>query len=409
MATSRTVMQEGIYINPAASSYTHQDKDKNTTSTSIYPTTIRSFHTSLPSFNKTPLHDVPALATSLGVHRLLIKSESSRLGLPAFKILGASWGVYRALCTELGLTPDPEVTTLDLLKETVGSSQKQYVLFAATDGNHGRAVARMASIVLPEREVGGRAAIYVPKGMYETTKELIEGEGADVVTVMGDYDAAVTECWDASEELTRSGEGVGVMVQDNAFEGYETVPGWIVEGYATLLAEVDEQYRELVGEDGKQITHVVTPIGVGSLGHAVVKWAKAASRKQKVRVIACEPETAACLHASLRAGRSTTIETIDTIMSGMCCGTVSPTSWEALRDGVDSSVTVGDWECHESVLRLTGEYGIEAGPCGAGCLAGLSKALRSAEAREKLQLNKDSVVVVLSTEGKREYPVPEKL
>lgn len=409
MATTKPITTyEGIYINPSAALYTHETSTAPEADITD-PTKIKAYHESLPNFNTTSLHNLPSLASSLGLQGLLIKSESSRLGLPAFKILGASWGVYRALCRELDVVPDPDVTTLEVLRERLGQQASEgwtYVLFAATDGNHGRAVARMAKILLPDQEE--RAMIYVPEGMYETTKKLIEGEGAEVVTVNGDYDKAVEQCWEASEGFTKSGKGVGVMVQDNAFGEYKTVPGWIVDGYSTLLSEVDEHFAALQQEFKKPITHVVTPIGVGSLGKAVVKWAKTAAREHKVRVIACEPETAACLNVSLKAGENTTIETIDTIMSGMCCGTVSPTSWEALRDGVDASVTVGDWECHQTVLELLEKYEIEAGPCGAGCLAGLRKVLDSEQARSALGLRKDSVVVVLSTEGRREYPVPQK-
>lgn len=283
----------------------------------------------------------------------------------------------------------------------------RYVLFAATDGNHGRAVARMARILLPDDE--NRARIFVPSGMYETTKSLIASEGADVITVTGDYDFAVNQCWEESQrlEMESGGKDIGVMVQDNAFGEYVTVPKWIVEGYSTLLSEVDEQFERLHrGED--EITHIVTPIGVGSLGLAVVKWAKSAVRGRKVKVIAVEPETAACLNASLREGRSVTIETEDTIMSGMCCGTVSPTSWEGLRDGVDCSVTGGDWECHETVLELRDQYSIEAGPCGAGCLTGLKKVMQDQAVRKSLGIDEKSIIVVLSTEGRREYPIPDR-
>ena len=345
------------------------------------------------------------------------------------------------------ITPDPDVIGLKRLRNIIAQERMdggaRVVLYAATDGNHGRAVGRMAGILGLNEDTyessrgrdgrdgreesggecggGGGCVIYVPSGMYETTRQLIESEGAKVVTVLGDYDCAVSACWEASQALGRevpdSGTGkdakVGIMVQDNAFEGYEVVPGWIVEGYATLLAEVDERFEEqlkddLDGEGGKEITHIVTPIGVGSLGHAVVKWAKSASRRNKVRVITVEPETAACLHASLKAGENTTIDTVDTIMSGMCCGTVSPISWPSLREGVDVSVTIDDWTCHETVLELQG-LGIESGPCGAGCLAGLKRVLGDEEARRALGVDGGSVVVVLSTEGRREYPVPERV
>lgn len=306
--------------------------------------------------------------------------------------------------------PDPTKFSVEDVKRTIQSHEAQgkingVSLFAATDGNHGRAVARMAKILLSTNNVNGeseRCMIYVPGGMYETTKELIEGEGAKVVTVDGDYDKAVEECWQASQSTPE-----GIMVQDNAFDGYEVVPQWIVEGYRTLLGEVDDQFSEIKGIDSENtITHVVTPIGVGSLGHAVVKWAKDANRGQSVRVITVESETAACLNASLRKGESTMIETVDTIMSGMCCGTVSPISWPTLRDGVDCSVTVNDWEAHKTVIELE-NHGIEAGPCGAGCLAGLRKVANYQQTRHALGIDEKSVIVVLCTEGKREYPHPQ--
>src|SRR5579859_2773288 len=87
-----------------------------------------AFHRSLPEYRPTPLTEIPELAVALGVARVLVKDESERLGLPAFKILGASWAVERALSPE-----DP----------AAGPAPAVSVLVAATDGNHGRAVARV--------------------------------------------------------------------------------------------------------------------------------------------------------------------------------------------------------------------------------------------------------------------------
>jgi len=424
-ADSINVYPSGIYINPSASTHITIAKHHHP-SPSHSQTTITRFHRSLPGYAPTPLLSLAPLAHELGLRTLLLKDEASRLGLPAFKILGASWGVYCALCewvgigdVGMGMGMGLEGLRVELeARGRDGNGGERVVLFAATDGNHGRAVARMAGLLGLGTDCDGGGCgcvIYVPRGMYDATRRLIEAEGARVVVVDGDYDAAVAECWRASQRVGDDSGGtvVGIMVQDNAFEGYEVVPRWIVEGYSTLLAEVEEQFEGMmVGADGsgvagEEITHVVTPIGVGSLGHAVVKWAKRAGRERGVRVIAVEPETAGCLHESLQAGKSRTVETIDTIMSGMCCGTVSPTSWPDLRDGVDCSVTVDDWTCHETVLELE-QLGVEAGPCGAGCLAGLRKVLGEKEAKDLLGLDRDSVVVVLSTEGKREYPVPQK-
>ena len=65
-------------------------------------TDAQAFHRSLPGYAPTPLVPVPALAAELGVGQVLVKDESSRLGLPAFKVLGASWACERVLAKDPG-------------------------------------------------------------------------------------------------------------------------------------------------------------------------------------------------------------------------------------------------------------------------------------------------------------------
>jgi len=55
------------------------------------------FHRRLPDYEETPLVDAPRLAEALGVESVFVKDEANRLDLPAFKILGSSWAVYKAL------------------------------------------------------------------------------------------------------------------------------------------------------------------------------------------------------------------------------------------------------------------------------------------------------------------------
>ena len=122
-------------------------------------------HRRLPSYEVTPL--VRAEAAGLGA--LWIKDESSRLGLPSFKILGASWAILRALEQRLGdIGPWSHVDELAARL----APHRPLTLAAATDGNHGRAVARMASLL------GLRALIYVPEGTAAARIEAVESEGA---------------------------------------------------------------------------------------------------------------------------------------------------------------------------------------------------------------------------------------
>ena len=74
----------------------------------------------------------------------------------------------------------------------------------------------------------------------------ISDEGADVVWVEGDYDAAVRRAAEFADA-----EPGRALVQDTAWHGYEQVPAWIVQGYDTLLAEVDEALGAGTGSGGR--------------------------------------------------------------------------------------------------------------------------------------------------------------
>jgi len=358
------------FRNPAASSWK---------TTPISSPDVLSFHQSLPSYGSTRLVSLPDLAKELGLGHVLIKDESTRFGLPAFKILGASWAIHRALCKRLGLPVSNGY-------QAVGAAAKEKGLSLVTcsEGNWGRAVARMA------KYLGIKARIYVPHNCHPATIRKIASEGVDVPVVDGNYDASITASREYSE---RTG---AILVMDTSFPGYEEIPSWVVEGYSTMLAEVDEQIKQFTD---KPTTHAFASVGVGSWAHAVTVHYK--SKQPTATVVTVEPDTAAGLKTSLEHGEMTTVETGDTIMAGMNCGTVSLIAWPTLKEGVDAAATVTDPESHRAVQYLH-EHGVGAGPCGAAPLA----ALRNVRDVDALGLGSNSVVVLFSTEGPRDYPVP---
>lgn len=364
-----------IYFNPAAAK-------ERCSSPQIRG--LASFHQSLPNYATTPLVSIPDLATELGVQAVLVKDESNRFGLPAFKVLGASWGCFRAIGSLLGLS-----STVSLDELSARAQENSVVLTTATMGNHGRAIAFMA------RLLGIEARIFVPQRLNQATRDLIAGEGARLVVVQGDYDQAVQE---ALDETNRT-DGA-LLIQDTAFKGYEDVPYWIVEGYSTMMEEVQEGLAQL----GLSGSVVVTPAGVGSLAHAVAKHCK--SQSTPMSVVAVEPDTAACISASLIAGKPVTVEGSSTILDGMDCGTVSSTAWPDLQRVLDACVTVSSYESHCGVQYLASKS-ITAGPCGGASLAAVRYLATQKQATSLL--TKDSVVVLLSTEGAREYSVPKEV
>ena len=315
-----------------------------------------AFHRSLPGYAPTPLVAAPAIAAELGVGRVLVKDESSRLGLGAFKVLGASWACSQVLRRHPGAT-----------------------LVTATDGNHGRAVAHMAA------HFGVEATVFVPRLMSREAAARIAQEGATLVWVDGDYDTTVRRAA-AHVSERRDHE----LVQDTAWEGYQEVPAWIVEGYRTLLDEIDAALDAAP-------SLVVVPVGVGSLAEAVVRHYRT-PHVAHPSVLSVEPDTASCLLASLTAGHPVTVPTGETIMAGLNCGTVSSASWPILRDGCDAAISVSDADAVRAVEDL-GRLGLSSGPSGAATLAGARAALSDPGRRADLGIGPDAVVVLLSTEG----------
>jgi diaminopropionate ammonia-lyase len=336
----------------------------------------REFHSSMPGYQPTPLTKLPALAAELDVGAVLVKDESDRLGLPAFKILGASWGVNCALSRYSGF--DAPARNLTELRERAAP----VTLVAATDGNHGRALARVAALL------GLPARIYVPAGISQQTMQAIAGEGAQVVHTDLIYDEVV---WAAASST--AGNRADLLIQDTAWQGYEQIPQWIVEAYDTLFSEIDVQL------EGRTAHLVAVPTGVGSLLQAALEHFRDAALENPPAVLAVEPVTAACVTVSLAVGRPISVDTSEpTIMAGLNCGSISTIAWPAIRDGLDAGVTVTNDQARDATRRLT-ELGVPAGPCGGAALAGVREALGDADRRAALAITTESVLVLISTEG----------
>ncbi|QKV96693.1 diaminopropionate ammonia-lyase [Streptomyces sp. NA02950] len=335
------------------------------------PDDVRRFHTARSDYASTPLTELPSLAAELGVGRVFVKDESSRLGLPAFKALGASWAIHRILA---GRAPGAPVR-----------------LVTATDGNHGRAVARMA------RLNGRPAHVFVPRGVHPDAVAAIEAEGARVTRVDGPYDVAVRRAAEAADEPS------AVLVQDTSWPGYEEIPGWIVEGYATLFHEIDQQLRAMRAQLPDLLA---VPVGVGSLAQAAVTHYRSRPAGPAPALLAVEPVAAACVLASLVRGEPVAVDTGETAMAGLNCGTPSGLAWPALRDGLDAAVAVTDADSARASRDLAA-LGVSSGPCGAASLAGVRAALTGEGADDRrgaLGVAPTATLVLLSTEGTAANP-----
>src|SRR4051794_1293316 len=148
---------------------------------SIPETAAPSFHAELPGYRPTGLTELPALANELGVGRVLVKDESTRMGLGAFKVLGASWAIARLIGENGGMSGSGG-GTLDELRRAAAAHPVELV--TATDGNHGRAVAWMA------RLLGLEARGFVPRVVSGRARAPIAAEGGTGSGGGGSFDQA---------------------------------------------------------------------------------------------------------------------------------------------------------------------------------------------------------------------------
>lgn len=371
--SSSTFTREPIHLNTIQQPRQwHQDVDS----------AIEAFHRTLPHYAKTPVHSLPDVAAALGLRHVFLKDESSRLGLPSFKILGASWAIQRSVCEYLEMGRE---TGLEELKRALQGQGVRMV--TCTDGNWGRACARMA------KYLGIKIKIFVPFFLNEYVQNLLRSEGAEVVLLKkGSYDDSIAAVRKEAQETN------ALMVMDTSWDTFTACPQWVTDGYSTMLAETDRQVALATGGNRASIAFV--SVGVGSWAHSVIPHYMSQSPSNKV--VTVEPVAAPSFKESLHCGQITPIETGETIMNGMNCGTTSLIAWPEMRDGVFAGVVVDDLESHRDVVYLQGK-GVDAGPCGAATLAALRKFCEGVDIGER----KDVVVVLFSTEGNREYEIPE--
>lgn len=345
----------------------------------------RAFHETMPGYERTPLVALPELAAQIGIAELWVKDESERIGLPSFKILGGSWAVHRLLMERAG-QPFAGSGFEDL--RTVAADLAPLTLCSATDGNHGRGVARMA------RLLGLDAVVFVPDDMVPARIAGIEAEQATVVVNPGDYDAAVAR---AAGEAAEHGWEV---VADVAYDGYTQVPAWVMDGYDTIFNECAEQLFA-------PPRVVFVQAGVGALAGATVQYYRAHHPDTRFAVV--EPLQAACLLQSARAGQPITLTSSQgSIMAGLNCGTPSTVAWPLVAAHTNAFVAIPDDRTRQA-MRALAASGVESGESGAAGLAGLLEVADHAAAREALGLDASASVLVLNTEGATDPEAYERI
>ena len=347
--------------------------------------TAYNFHKTLPGYLPTPLLNLRHFAQEIGIGDCYIKDESQRLGLNAFKVLGASYAMAEEIKKYV-----PEGQS-NLSFESIKShktSIKDLTFVTATDGNHGRAVAWCAE------QYGCRAVVFMPKGSSEIRlKSILEHKAKAEITELN-YDETVK--YAESEAIKNN----WVLLQDSSWPGYTEVPRNIMVGYKTMVQEFFEQTSDWP-------THVIAQAGVGSFAASIFS-SFISSTKQQPKFILLEPSGAACFFNSVKVGDKKPHLTPDlnTMMAGLSCGMPSILAWDIIVPIADIFAICEDNIAIKGMQILSqpteGDPSIISGESGAVPIGFLHEVATNplySDLRDQIQLDVSSKVLFFSTEG----------
>lgn len=354
---------------------------------------VLRFHRQLPDYQPTNLIQLHQLAKTWGVGEILVKDESSRFSLGAFKVLGGSYAVAKLLCQQLKLNIDA-IDFNYLVSDVVRQRIEPITLTTATDGNHGRAIAWVAE------QLKQSAVIYMPKGSAPSRVENIRSHGARVEVTDLNYDDTVRLARHMAEKTGWH------IIQDTAWEGYTEIPLWIMQGYMTMCVEAIDQ---MLQAGISRPTHVFIQAGVGSLAATVVSCLFNKYLDNPPHFIIMEPENAACFLASAAADDGfphTVSGDLNTIMAGLACGEPSFLAWDILRDFPCCYISCGDFVAANGIRILAnplrGDAVVEAGESGSvgiGLLDLLVNNPDFGKLKQDLQIDSDSKLLFFNTEA----------
>ena len=324
------------------------------------------------NYSPTPLLSLKKLSKNLNLKNILYKDESKRFHLKSFKALGGAYAV-----------------------EKVAKGNNDMVISTATAGNHGRSVA------WGSKKIGLKCKIFISEYVSEFRAEVMRSFGADVIRVKGNYDNSLKEC------IKQSKLNNWQIVQDVAWEDYKLVPKLTMAGYSVMMKEISEQIKN------EKISHIILQAGVGGMAAAMVAGI-ARYFDHIPKIIIVEPERAACVLASIKAGKIQKINIEkESLLGGMSCDEVSLVPWKILKQSVNYCVTISDDYIAKTVKSLANsDYSDEkiiGGECSSPGIISLVGLCNDREIKKKINLNQESNVLLFGCEGNADEELYQKL
>jgi threonine dehydratase len=269
---------------------------------------------------ETPIDEAPVLSKRFN-NRILLKREDLQ-PVFSFKIRGA----YNKM--------------QHLSKEQLAKG-----VVAASAGNHAQGLA------LAALKMGVKATIVMPKTTPQIKVDAVRSRGAKVVLHGEAFDEAAVH---AEKLVAEKG-----MVYIHPYDDPE-----VIAGQGTIGMEIIRQHNG-------PIDAIFVPVGGGGLLAGIAAYVKFV--RPEIKMIAVEPDDAACLKAAMDAGRRVKLPQVGIFADGVAVSQIGKETFRVIRQTVDDVITVSSDEICAAIKDIFDDTRSIAEPAGALALAGLKK------------------------------------
>lgn len=235
-------------------------------------------------------------------------------------------------------------------------------VITASAGNHAQGVALSASrLNIP-------AVIVMPKTTPEIKVNSVRNYGASVILHGSTYDEAYEHACQLANEKG--------MTFIHPFDDPE-----VIAGQGTIAVELLKQRPEAIDA-------IFIPVGGGGLAAGMAAYTK--HLRPEIKIIAVEPDDAACLYEAMKAGKRVTLEQVGLFADGVAVRQIGKEPFRLLKGLIDDVVLVNSDEMCAAIKDIFDDTRSIMEPAGALALAGLKKYV------DKHKLNKQNLVAITS-------------
>jgi threonine dehydratase len=218
-------------------------------------------------------------------------------------------------------------------------------VICASAGNHAQGVA------LAARELGIKGIIVMPQTTPDIKVNAVRSLGGHVVLEGDSYDEAYAYARQLADD-----------------KGYTFVHPYddpdVIAGQGTVGMEILRQHAGALDA-------IFVPVGGGGLAAGVAAYVKYV--RPEVKIIAVEPEDAACLAAAMKAKKRVTLEHVGLFADGVAVSRIGEETFKVLKHHVDEVITASTDEICAAIKDIFDDTRSIAEPAGALALAGLKK------------------------------------